>query len=301
MAPLPARDGIGPARLGMPMEGLWGSVFDFVAERIGARADPARLEALEARVRAGEVVLGDGVQVTHDTAYQRGGSVYLYRDVRPETSVPFDLTVLYQDDHLLVVDKPHFLATMPRGRHVEQTVVTRVRRDLGLPDAAPAHRLDRLTAGVLVLTLRHDVRSAYQLLFAQREVVKTYLALAPTLPTLHEPMTIQNRIVKERGDLQARVVPGEPNAETVVELLSDRDGVGTYRLLPSTGRTHQLRVHCSDLGMPILGDPLYPTVVDVASDDFSTPLRLLAHRLEFVDPLTREERVFTSERALSDD
>ncbi len=283
------------------MDGLWESVLDFVADRIGARADPARLDALDARVRAGEVVLGNGTPVTHDTAYQRGGSVYLYREVRPETDVPFALTVLYQDDRILVVDKPHFLATMPRGRHVEQTVVTRVRRDLGLPDAAPAHRLDRLTAGVLVLTLRPEVRSAYQTLFARREVVKTYLAMAPALPALREPMTIRNRIVKERGDLQARVVAGEPNADTVVELLEDRDGVGTYRLLPSTGRTHQLRVHCSDLGMPILGDPLYPTVIDVPADDFSTPLRLLAHRLEFVDPLTREERVFTSERAWSDD
>ncbi len=285
----------------MPMDGRWETAFDFVAERIGARADAGGVAALEARVSAGEVVLRDGTPLTKQTAYQRGQSVYLYRDLRPEVPMPFELTVLHQDDSILVIDKPHFLATMPRGRHVEQTVVTRVRRDLGLPDAAPAHRLDRLTAGVLVLTLRPQVRAAYQTLFAQRAVTKTYLALAPSLPALREPMTIRNRIVKERGRMQARVVPGEPNAETVVELVADDDGIGTYRLTPTTGRTHQLRVHCAGMSMPIFGDPLYPTVLDVAADDFSAPLRLLAHRIEFVDPLTGEDRTFTSERSLCDD
>ncbi|MGB3762085.1 MAG: pseudouridine synthase [Ornithinimicrobium sp.] len=283
------------------MDGSWSSVFDFVAERIGADRDPARLQALQTRLDADEVVLGDGTPITRDTAYQRGGSVYLYRDVRAELDVPFPLTVLYQDDSILVVDKPHFLATMPRGRHVQQTVVTRVRRDLGFPDAVPAHRLDRLTAGVLVLTLRPEVRSSYQLLFAQRKVAKTYLAVAPTRPALREPVKIRNRLLKERGHLQARVVPGEPNAETEVMLLREHDSLSTYRLVPTTGRTHQLRVHCADLGIPIVGDPLYPTLIDVRPDDFSTPLRLLAHRLEFVDPLTGEKRTFTSERVLSYD
>ncbi|MGB3592881.1 MAG: pseudouridine synthase [Ornithinimicrobium sp.] len=285
----------------MPMDGPWSSVFDFVAERIGAHRDPERLQALQTRLQAGEVVLGDGTPISRDTAYQRGGSVYLYRDVRPEPDVPFTLTVLHQDDSILVVDKPHFLATMPRGRHVQQTVLTRVRRDLGFPDAAPAHRLDRLTAGVLVLTLRPEVRSSYQRLFAERKVVKTYRAVAPTRPELREPVTMRNRLVKERGLLQARVVPGEPNAETEVMLLREHVGLSTYRLVPTTGRTHQLRVHCAELGLPIVGDPLYPTVIDVRPDDFSTPLRLLAHRLEFVDPLTGEKRVFTSERVLRDD
>ncbi|MGB3827377.1 MAG: pseudouridine synthase [Ornithinimicrobium sp.] len=276
------------------------TVLDFVAERIGARSDAAHFDALTARVRAGEVVLADGSIVTADTAYQRGQSVYLYRDLRPEVPVPFDLKVLHQDDHILVVDKPHFLATMPRGRHVQETVVTRVRRDLGLTDAAPAHRLDRLTAGVLLLTLRPQVRAAYQAMFAQRSASKTYLALAPALFTLGGPVMVRNRIVKTRGHAQAQVVPGEPNAETLLELLAEDHGLGTYRLTPTTGRTHQLRVHCAGLGMPIVGDPLYPAARDVPADDFSTPLRLLAQRLRFTDPLTGEDREFTSERSLSD-
>ena len=83
-----------------------------------------------------------------------------------------------------------------------------------------------------------------------------------------------------------------PNAETLVERISD----GLYRLTPRTGRTHQLRVHMASLGVPIEGDPLYPDVIDVAPDDFSAPLRLLAHRIEFDDPLTGFRREFVSRR-----
>jgi len=269
-------------------------VLEFLRERTGTPH-----EALEGRVAVGEVVLGDGTEVDENTPYHGGQVVFLYREVLPEVEVPFDLVVLHQDDDIVVVDKPHFLSTMPRGSHVTQTVVTRLRRDHHLPDVTPAHRLDRLTAGVLLLTVRPAVRGAYQTLFSSRRVSKSYLALAPSLPSWDGPVTVRNRIVKERGRLQAQVVPGEPNASTTIERVAGDTAVSTYRLTPHTGRTHQLRVHCAGLGIPIVGDPLYPEVRDVAADDFSTPLRLLAQRLEFDDPLTGERRVFISGRSLS--
>ena len=86
--------------------------------------------------------------------------------------------------------------------------------------------------------------------------------------------------------LQAREVDGEPNAETLVEVAEVRGGFARYRLTPTTGKTHQLRVHLNTLGIPIVGDPLYPTVREVAPDDFTDPLRLLARSVEFTDPLT---------------
>jgi tRNA pseudouridine32 synthase/23S rRNA pseudouridine746 synthase len=209
--------------------------------------------------------------------------------------VPFDIPVLYQDDDIVVVDKPHFLATMPRGRHVAQTALVRLRRELGLPELSPAHRLDRLTAGVLLFTARREVRGAYQTLFARGLVRKTYLARAAVDPGLAFPREVRSRIVKRRGRLQAYCEPGEPNAETLIELLT-RDGL--YRLTPRTGRTHQLRVHMASLGLPILGDPLYPNVIDVPPDDFSEPLRLLAQRIEFGDPITGSRREFLSNREI---
>jgi tRNA pseudouridine32 synthase/23S rRNA pseudouridine746 synthase len=218
--------------------------------------------------------------------------VYHYRDLPDEVMVPFDVPVLYRDDTIVVVDKPHFLATMPRGSHIAQSALVRLRRDLDLPELSPAHRLDRLTAGVLLFTVRREVRGAYQTLFARGEVAKMYLAHSSAQPGLSAPQVISNRIIKRRGVLQAQVESGEPNAETFVEPL----GAGRYRLTPRTGRTHQLRLHMASLGVPIDNDPLYPNVIDVAPGDFTAPLRLVAHRLEFDDPLTGEHRRFVSSR-----
>ncbi|MGV0715436.1 pseudouridine synthase [Mycolicibacterium sp. XJ662] len=281
-APLPVRDGLGPARVRL----FGGPVLAELESRFGAGA--------RAKVRAGEVVDADGAVVTESTVLPPGAHVYLYRELRDEVPVPFDVPVLHRDDDIVVVDKPHFLATMPRGRHVAQTALVRLRRELDLPELAPAHRLDRLTAGVLLFTTRREVRGAYQTLFAGAAVRKTYLARARVDPGLALPTVVRSRIVKRRGHLQAVEEPGEPNAVTRIEHV----GNGLYRLTPTTGRTHQLRVHMAALGLPILGDPLYPHPLDVAPDDFTQPLRLLAQRLAFDDPITGRPREFLSSRAL---
>lgn len=276
------RDGLGPARVRL----RGGAVLVELADRFGDEA--------AAKVLAGEVVTADGEVVTAGTVLPPEAFVYLYRELREEIPVPFDIPVLHRDDDIVVVDKPHFIATMPRGRHVAQTALVRLRRELGLPELSPAHRLDRLTAGVLLFTTRRDLRGPYQTMFAHGEVHKTYLARAGVVPELAFPVTLRSRIVKRRGQLQAVEEPGEPNAETVVEHRGD----GLYRLTPRTGRTHQLRVHMTSLGLPIANDPLYPDVIDVAPDDFSRPLQLLAHRLEFTDPVSGRQREFVSLRTL---
>jgi tRNA pseudouridine32 synthase/23S rRNA pseudouridine746 synthase len=281
VAPLPVRDGIGPARLRLH----GGNVLAEFTIRFG--------EAAGARVLAGDVVDSDGGVVNAETVLRAGSHVYLYRDLPHEVDVPFDLPVLYRDDNIVVVDKPHFLATMPRGSHVAQTALVRLRRELGMAELSPAHRLDRLTAGVLMFTVRREVRGTYQGLFARGEVRKTYLARSSAEPGLVAPQIVSNRITKRRGVLQAVIEPGEPNAETRIEPL----GAGRYRLIPRTGRTHQLRVHMASLGLPIDNDPLYPEILDVASDDFSAPLQLVAQRLEFDDPITGRRCSFVSSRS----
>jgi tRNA pseudouridine32 synthase/23S rRNA pseudouridine746 synthase len=282
-APLPPRDGLGPARLRV----RGGPLGDELAGRFGPE--------VAAKAIAGEVVDQNGVVLGPTTVLPPGAVVYLYREPPDEVVVPFDIPVLYQDEDIVVADKPHFMSTMPRGRHVVQTALIRLRRQLGLPELSPAHRLDRLTAGVLLLTSRRERRGAYQTLFARGAVRKTYLGRAAVDPDLALPRTVVSRIVKRRGNSQAVQESGEPNAETLVELLSPD---GLYRLTPRTGRTHQLRVHMASLGIPIDGDPLYPTVVDVAADDFSTPLRLLAQCIEFDDPVSGVRRRFVSSRRL---
>ncbi|GAA1178351.1 pseudouridine synthase [Ornithinimicrobium humiphilum] len=284
-----------PGRPGHAEPGAPATVVEFL---VGVTGDP---DGIARRVAEGEVVLGDGTRVDTATAYVPGGVVYLYRDLVEEPEVPGELTVLLHDERtgLMAVDKPPFLATMPRGGHVAQTAVVRVRRELDLPDLVPVHRLDRLTSGVLLLTTRPDVRAAYQRLVQEGGLAKAYAALAPLPDGLDLPLLVRNRIVKERGSLQAQVVVGEPNAETLVELEDVvSPGVGRYRLTPRTGRTHQLRLHLAGLGIPIFGDPLYPVLREVAVDDWSTPLQLLAREVSFTDPVSGEPRRITSPRSL---
>ena len=274
------RDVLGPARLRLQGGN--------VADEFGRRFGPAAM----AKVVAGEVFSADGMVLDARTEMPAGSFVYHYRDLPDEVDVPFDMPVLYRDENLVVVDKPHFLATMPRGSHIAQTALVRLRRELDLPELSPAHRLDRLTAGVLLFTVRREVRGAYQTLFARGEVTKTYLAVSSAEPGLVGPQVVSNRIIKQRGVLQARIEPGKPNAETHIEPL----GGGRYRLTPRTGRTHQLRLHMANLGVPIDNDPLYPEVLPVQPVDFTAPLRLIAQQLEFDDPLTGEHRCFVSSR-----
>ncbi|MFD6027231.1 pseudouridine synthase [Streptomyces griseoluteus] len=296
-APLPQRRGVDPVRVRLPADGAWATV----REHLVARLTGAGPGAVEAMFRSGAVVGADGLPVAPDAPYRPGMFVWFHRELPPEVPVPFPVEVVYRDEHIVVADKPHFLATTPRGSHVRQTLLARLRHDLGLPELGAAHRLDRLTAGLVLFTVRPGERGAYQGLFRDRRVHKEYEAVARHDPELELPRTVRSRILKERGVLAAREVAGEPNAVTRVEIDArrERDGLARYRLLPATGQTHQLRVHLNSLGVPILGDPLYPEVVPAtAPGDFRRPLQLLARRLEFTDPVTGARHRFVSGRTL---
>ncbi|RST15434.1 pseudouridine synthase, partial [Streptomyces sp. WAC05374] len=241
----------------------------------------------------------DGAPVGAAEPYAAGRYVWFHRDFPAEERVPFEVGVVHRDERIVVADKPHFLATTPRGRHVTETALARLRRDLDLPELQPAHRLDRLTAGLVLFVVRPEDRGAYQTLFRDRRVRKEYEAVAGHDPGLALPVTVRSRIVKERGVPAAREVPGEPNSESRIELLAHRGGLGRYQLVPATGQTHQLRVHMARLGVPILDDPLYPVVREDGPEDYTRPLRLLARALEFTDPLTGAPMRFTTRLTLS--
>ena len=291
-SPLPQRDGLDAVRLRLPAEGSWDTVRDHLVDRL-----PIGAEQVDAMFRDRAVVDHDG-PVAPDAPFVPGGTVWFHRELAPEVPVPFEIGIVHHDDDVLVVDKPHFLATTPRGRHVSETALVRLRRDLGLPDLSPGHRLDRATAGLVLFVVRPELRGAYQTMFQNRLVHKEYEAIAPHDPQLATPRTVRSRIVKERGVMAAQEVSGPPNAETRVELVEHRDGLARYRLLPRTGQTHQLRVHLNSLGIPILGDDLFPVVAERPPDDFAHPLQLLAKVLEFTDPVTGARRRFESRLAL---
>lgn len=296
-SPLPQRQGLDAAWLRTPdhdpdARPRWATMGDFLLDRLPDLAPVAEM------LEAGEFVDRSGRPWARDEQYRPNTFVWFHRTLAPEPVVPFPVEVLDADGRLVVVDKPHFLATTPRGSHVRESVLVRLRGSLGLSELTPAHRLDRLTAGVLVLTAHREHRAAYAGLFQSRQVHKTYEALAAFDPALEFPRRVVSRIEKRRGSLQAEVVTGEPNAETLIELVEIRGEHARYRLTPTTGKTHQLRVQMSALGLPIVGDPLYPVVLDVDPADFTAPLQLIARRLCFSDPIDQTPRDYTSRFAL---
>ncbi|WP_338675604.1 pseudouridine synthase [Streptomyces sp. SCSIO 30461] len=303
VAPLPQRDGVDPVRIRLPAdpEGAWPTVRDHLVERFGTAVGVAKVEAM---LRDGRFVSAEG-PVAADEPYTAGRLLWFHRDFAAEERVPFEVGIVHRDERVVIADKPHFLATTPRGRHITETALARLRRDLGLSALQPAHRIDRMTAGLVLFVVRPEDRGAYQTLFRDRRVRKEYEAVAPYDPGVALPVAVRSRIEKVRGVLAAREVPGMPNSESRIELLEHRGGLGRYRLVPSTGRTHQLRVHMNRLGLPILNDPLYPEVRDVqdaepeGGADYSRPLQLLARSLEFIDPVTGRACGFESRRSLA--
>ncbi|QSX76715.1 pseudouridine synthase [Lysobacter arenosi] len=249
------------------------------------------------RIERGLVRDADGRAVAAEDAYRVGAELTYYREVEGETEIPFDEVVLHADEHLVVVDKPHFLPVTPAGKHVEQTLLARLVRRLGNADLVPLHRIDRGTAGLVLFSARADTRALYQALFPQRSISKRYEALAPALPEAEFPLVRRSHL--ERGEPFFRMREGEgaANSETRIEVLDRSDGIWRYALEPVTGRKHQLRVHMAAIGVPILNDPLYPDCGDQV-DDYARPLKLLARSLQFVDPLSGQERRFESQRDL---
>ena len=297
-SPLPPRDGVGATRLRVPTTGPWPTIAAYVAARF-AHLEP---QILQARFDRGEVVSADGAALSTATPLGAEEFIWYYREPPAEREIPFEIDILYGDDDLVVIDKPHFLPTTPSGKFLQNSALVRLRRLLGNDDLTPIHRLDRLTAGVVMFSVRPETRGAYQSLFERREVEKVYEAVsdAPRHPIAF-PLTVRSHIRKARGVLTVQEMAGaEPNAETVVEVRSQDDRMLHTLLRPRTGQMHQLRVHLAGIGAGIRNDPFYPVLLPEAPDDFSRPLQLLARELRFTDPLSGRPRRFATRLALSD-
>ena len=130
--PLPQRHGLDPARLRLPAHGPWTTIRDHLVERL-PMVGPERIDAM---LRECAIVDLDG-PIAPDAPFVPDSSVWFHRDLPVEVPVPFEIDVVHRDEDILVVDKPHFLATIPRGKHIVETALVRLRRQLDLPDALP--------------------------------------------------------------------------------------------------------------------------------------------------------------------
>ena len=290
---LPVRDGVGPSQVALPA-GDWACMLDFLLERFPA------ISAGEwtARMGSGDVVDGAGERVTPGQPYAAHGKLYYYRTVPDELPNPAQANVLFEDELLVVADKPHFLAVTPSGNYLQETLLVRLRRQLGIDTLTPLHRLDRETAGVVLFAKQPATCGRYHDLFANRQVSKTYEAIAGISAALAFPLTRASALVPCAHFMQMREAPAaaqmKPNAQTAIELLETRGTHARYRLRPLTGKRHQLRVHMAALGLPILGDRIYPVLLGQGGDDPGNPLRLLAQEIAFDDPITGGRRSFAS-------
>jgi tRNA pseudouridine32 synthase/23S rRNA pseudouridine746 synthase len=292
--PLPIRDGVAPSYLWIT-EDRAGGMLQFLEERFADIAGPSWID----RLARGDVVDAKGEALAPASPVRQGMRIWYYRELFEEAPIPFEEQILFQDEHLLVVDKPHFVPTIPTGRFLRETLLVRLKRKLELPHLTPIHRLDRETAGVVIFSHNLTTRGTYQSMFQKRSIRKVYEALAPMLEGHAFPFTYESRMVDGDKFFVMKEAVGEPNSETRVELIERRGDLAHYRLHPHTGRKHQLRLHMASLGVPILNDAFYPVALPCKGDDYSKPLQLLARRIAFEDPLTGEARSFESRRVLA--
>lgn len=282
-----------PSRLQLS-PGHWPSLLDGLCARF-PRIDRVQWQDRFAR---GRVQDAQGRALAPDMPWQVGLEIQYFREVADEPVIPFAESILHLDAHLLVADKPHFLPVTPAGGYVSETLLARLVARTGNTELAPLHRLDRLTAGLVLFSTQAATRDAYQRLFRERRIEKSYEALAPALTGLAFPLQRDSRLVPGEPFFRMAEVPGEPNARSRIELIEAEGPVWRYRLRPETGRKHQLRVHMAMLGAPIVGDDLYPQLMPRLAGAIEPPLQLLAQGLAFDDPLSGEPRRFRSQRRL---
>lgn len=293
---IPTRNGVGPSCVSLPA-GPWVTVLDFLVERMpGISSEEWRDRLSHQRV------LDEVAQpVNADDCYRPHTKLFYYRHIDNEPALPSQAHILFEDEHLLVADKPHFMPVTPAGRYVQQSLLVQLKLLTGNDHLVPLHRIDRETAGLVLLGKRVQERDAYHALFRDKHIRKVYHAVAAFDPEVSLPRTHTSRLVAGSPFFRMMETPGQPNSETRISLLKAEGQRALYQLEPVTGKRHQLRVHMLELGLPLLGDLFYPTVLrgPDEAEDFSQPLQLLAHSVMFTDPHTAQARAFSSQLALS--
>lgn len=302
-SPLPMRFGVSASRVWLPKSGdnkngsekygTWDTILEFLIERFPFIPE----NILRDRMSRGDIVNQDGTVFSPESKYQAETFLFYYREIPNEAEIPFKEKIIYKDNNIIVVDKPHFLPVSPSGRYVRESLLARLKHYYQLEDISPIHRLDRETAGVILYSCNKDIRGAYQTLFQKRQVSKTYEAIAAT-SALSFPINYKSKIINGDPFFVMREEAGEPNSQTNIDVIEVKGNLAKYHLSPVTGKQHQLRVHLMSLGFPILNDPFYPVVLPDKGDDYSKPLQLLAKSISFIDPITNEKRYFESQQSL---
>lgn len=303
---LPMKEGVSASTMVLPPLAALSFIPSTLLSFLEQSAHNSRRLDWENRLKNGLVVDDLGQALPLDCGYTPGLRIHYWRDAGIEPRIPFDEQIIYQDAHILVADKPHFLPVTPSGGYVQETLLVRLKKRTGLADLTPMHRIDRDTAGLVMFCIRKEDRNAYAAMFRERQLSKMYECIAPCSASLSFPLARKTRLVESPDSfMQMTEAAGEPNSETHIELIeqfnraSDGSALARYRLHPITGKRHQLRVHMNALGLPICGDGIYPVLTpEPEQSSYENPLQLLAKSLAFIDPVTGQSREFQSQLTL---
>ena len=289
--------GVGTSKVFLP-PGPFLTLLDFLEQRFpkGTRS------GWESRMLSGRVMDENGVVLMPDCPYQAGRYVYYYREVIENFSIPFEEELIYEDENILVADKPHFLPVTPVGPYIQETLLVRLRNKTGIEQLSAVHRLDLETSGLVLFTKKAEHRNLYASLFRNKQVYKSYIAIAPFTDRYTWPHEYTSRIESSSQFMKMQEVEGPMNSTTTIRMLDRYEGLALYELKPSTGKKHQLRVHMNALGIPICHDQIYPVMREYVPPEirnYDNPLQLLAKKLEFTDPVTQQPKIFRSKRRLN--
>ena len=273
--------------------------FPSILEFLTKRFDMISPEVWYERIASGKVMDTHGKPVSFDTAYIPRTRLYYYREVSEEPLIPFDEKILYKDDHLLVADKPHFLPVIPAGPYVNECLLNRLKKKTGIDSMTPLHRIDKETAGIVMFSCNPETRGQYQALFINRAVQKEYEAVTHCPSNvIKQEWQIESRIVRGEPFFRMKIVNGTINARTKITLLEIVGEKALFRVIPLTGKKHQVRLHLCAIGCPIVNDRKYPELLPEQKIDFSKTLLLLAKRIVFKDPIAGTLCEFESEGKL---
>jgi tRNA pseudouridine32 synthase / 23S rRNA pseudouridine746 synthase len=287
-------EGVSASRVYLPADQAHLNLLQFFVTQFPHIAE----EEWKQRFDEGLVLDQDGQTLSANSPYLPNTHLLYFRRLAREPEIPFEEQILYQDEYILVADKPHFLPVTPSGLYLHQTLLNRLKKKTGIQTLSPIHRIDRDTAGLVIFSVRPSERAQYQNLFRDRTVKKVYEAIAPYSEDLAKklPMTYESRIEESEHFLQMQEVEGEPNADTLIEIVEVKEPWAKYRLTPCSGKKHQLRCHLNALNIPIKNDQIYPNLTPYQEYDldFSKSLQLLAKEMVFEDPITKDLRSFKS-------
>ena len=310
----PTQNGVGASTVGVPANTTLCAI-DFLSQKFST----VSIAEWQKRFAAGHILNATGLVLAPKDSLLRETHLHYYRSIQDEPELPFRAKIIFQDDYLVVADKPHFMPVTPGGRYVQQSLLVQLKQQLNLTELSPVHRIDRETAGLVVFSVRAQDRNAYQALFRLRQVEKTYQAIAgapetsalnPQFPLVHRSQMVEDTQFFRMREIVADEIRDskELNSETWIDCVerrahancamnaAEQTAWARYILRPVTGQRHQLRVHMNALGLPLIGDQFYPKVLRGADqpDDFNSPLQLLAHTIEFKDPVKGASRSFES-------